>query len=266
MTRFTPLADRALCTIAHLHALQDQAPYGVSAYRKRDVDLRKRARAAKAPTLGARQFDLLEAMKSGSAPSVDNAWFERRWGLGEESAVARASARISAEAEALGTFGLDLGESAQVTASAAIRWAIASGPKVLVSMSSTGYHVLVALVAGRCRGSLRLDDLSRFDRHVAELHVAASLLAGLDGFADHVDPLLESVGRDLLPRTGSEAIQKEQLLRLAESVLDQPPGEVERIASGFHQGRTDRLHRAWSRGFFYPRGLSTKKLLSSLGN
>ena len=263
MTRFYPKARRELCQLAHTAALQESAPYALPAYRKRDRDLRKRAFFKIKIEPSAFESDLVDQLHLTAAPPDDGGWFEKRWALGEEKAVHEASERIAKEAEQLGTFGLNLLEQYEVTASAAIRYSLASGPTILVTMQGSAYHVLLAGIAAKARPFLTLSDLSHFDRHVLELHIASTILIACKDFSEHVDPLLHHVGRDLLPQPGSEGIAQAQLQRLAETVLEQPHGEVERIASGMHQGRTDRLHRAWSRGFFLPRGVDLDQLLAS---
>lgn len=264
MTHFKPIADEQLCSLAHHHALQDQAPYAVSAYRKRDLDLRKRARGPKLAKGLSETSNFLECLKTPPVEGAGEPWFKKRWELGEATSVTTASKRIATEAEAVGAFGLNLGETVQITASAAVRWGVSVDQRVLVGIQGTGYHALASLVAGRCRDAMPLSEISEFDGHVLELHVAATLMVNCPGFEGHVDALLKTLGRSLLPGSGREAIQHAQLLRLAGSILDQSPGEVARIASGLHQGRTDRLHRAWSRGFFVPRGVSLPLLMERL--
>ncbi len=141
---------------------------------------------------------------------------------------------------------------------------LASENRVLVSVGGTGYHVLLACIASCLRHQLNLQLPSPFDSHVLELHIAATVLISRPAFKDHVDPLLNQVGKTLLPQPGSEGIAQAQLERLAETTLEQAHGEVQRIASGMHMGRTDRLHRAWSRGFFLPRNTTLEALLESL--
>ena len=264
MTQFVPHVSRALCQLAHEAALQDSAPYALPAYRKRDRDLRKRAYFKGKMESAADNRDLMEKLLTPSSGAPENGWFKKRWELGEESAVRNASQRITDETNALGTFGFVLHDRYQVTSSAAIRWSLACDKTVFVSMTGTGYHALVASVASKVRHLLALEALSSFDRHVLEMHIGATILVAKPEFSGHLDQLLSDVGRDLLPQPGSEGIARAQLQRVAETVLEQAHGEVERIASGLHQGRTDRLHRAWSRGFFLPRGVSLDSLMESL--
>ena len=264
MTRFYSHVERPLSQLAHLHALQDSAAYAVPAYRKRDLDLRKRASFKGKPNPSASDFNLLEQIAAPSQDIEDNDWFSKRWALGEETAVQEASERIAKEAQELGTFGLKLLDEYGVTASAPIRWSLASGSNVLVTMGGTGYHVLLACIASSLRPTLTLEIPSDFDKHVLELHIAATILVAMPEFSSHVDPLLKQIGRALLPQPGSEGIAQAQLERLAEATLEQARGEVQRIASGMHMGRTDRLHRAWSRGFFLPRGTTLEGLLEGL--
>ena len=264
MTQFVAKADFEACRIAHACALRDTAPYAVPSYRKRDRDLRKRGSFKGKVTDGTRGLDLVDLLERDEMLHGDDPWFDKRWSLGEQTAVVRASAEIAQQAEKLGSFELDLGDSIDVTASAAIRWSVGVQSRVLVATRGTGYHVLLAAIASRLRKHVSLSALSHFDRHVLELHIAATVLVNQPAFASHVDRLLNQVGRELMPQPGSEGIAKAQLIRLGESVLEQAYGEIERIGSGLHQGRTDRLHRAWSRGFFVPRGVSLSGLLDYL--
>jgi hypothetical protein len=264
MTQFQSQPDLALCHLAHVHAMEDAAPFAVSAYRKRDRDLRKHARFKAKHKPSGSEVDLIAGLTTLPMEMADEAWFTRRWELGEEHAVAMASRKIAGQAESLGTFGLTLEDEVNITASAAIRWGVAVGPKLLVSIAGSGYHALLSCIASSLRPLLALPTLSGFDRHVLELHVAATVLISIPAFETHIDPLLAGIGRDLLPKPGSEAIARTQLARLAELALEQAHGEVERIASGMHQGRTDRLHRAWLRGFFIPKGLTLEHLVGAL--
>lgn len=94
------------------------------------------------------------------------------------------------------------------------------------------------------------------DRYLLALHLGATRLLRLGLTSEQLDRLLTTAGAALLPLRGREEAGRAFLHRVAKACLDQPYGEIERIASGFHSARTDRVHRAWERGFFVPRGLT----------
>ena len=154
MTRFFPQTNRELCQLAHTAAIRDSAPYAIPAYRKRDLDLRKRAYFKGKTELSDSSADLLEQLSQTTSTQDGDAWFEKRWILGEEDAVRVASERIANETNQLGTFGLKLQDSYELTASAAIRWSLASESTVLVAMNGSAYHTLLAGVAGQARSCL----------------------------------------------------------------------------------------------------------------
>ena len=99
------------------------------------------------------------------------------------------------------------------------------------------------------------EELMAETRHFTLLMAAGSVLVKRLPDA-HVDKLLVDTTRLLIPPQHRENLIEKRILSLSNrNLLDQPPGEIERTIHGLQRRRADRLHRAWLRGFFVPRGV-----------
>ena len=71
-----------------------------------------------------------------------------------------------------------------------------------------------------------------------------------------LDGLLIDTTRSLIPpQHRADEIERRIASLARRGLIDQPPGEIERTIHGLGRRRPDRLHRAWLRGFFVPRGV-----------
>jgi len=187
----------------------------------------------------------------------DRTWFDRRFSLGEEASMTEASRVLAQELDGLG-WPLPKGwgdTTVQRTPALRVVDVSVDSQHVATGGRAPAELVMVGLHGARYRELVEAqDDLSEADRTLLELHLGATFLVQTQPPRVDIDQLMTTAGRALLPLRGEEEAGRVFLQRLGDTCLDQPPGEIARIASGFHSGRTDRLHRAWERGFFVPRG------------
>jgi hypothetical protein len=72
-----------------------------------------------------------------------------------------------------------------------------------------------------------------------------------------LDRLLVDVVQHVLPPQHRAETLTRRIQKLADrGLFDQPPGEIERTLHGLGRRRADRVHRAWQRAFFVPRGVT----------
>lgn len=190
-----------------------------------------------------------EALTATEVPAVDRPWFEQRWAAGE-----------GREAEALARAVAELGwaDDVRLVTSSALRSLPCLAPAArTVAVGSNTPPTLVAL------GSLALDLEAHYPARVPPetRRFAALMWAGTKALprlsSDALDQLLIDATQHLIPpqhRADELARHVRALTKL--DLLDQPPGEIERTVHGLGRRRADRLHRAWSRGFFAPRQTS----------
>lgn len=231
-------------------------------YRRAEEQLRRAARVRLPTEVGWRS--VAEALGGDGADEADRAWFMRRRELGE----GREGAAL---AQAVGAIACPWQPARQVwfVASPALRdvpclapstaeacgagAVVASGPGLTASLGLLGACALEVEEAVRAGlpGELGPETV----RFVA-LMVAGSVLvaAGLEGAA--LDALLIDTTRGLIPpQHRADEIERRIAGLSRRGLIDQPPGEIERTIHGLGRRRADRLHRAWLRGFFVPRGV-----------
>jgi len=129
---------------------------------------------------------------------------------------------------------------------------VACGPGMPASLGLLGACALT--VEEAVSGGLP-DELEPATRRFVACMVAGSVLvrAGLGGQA--LDGLLVDVTRLLIPpQHRADETERRIGALVKRGLIDQPPGEIERTIHGLARRRADRLHRAWLRGFFVPRG------------
>jgi hypothetical protein len=235
VARFRPVADLEAAFGFHQEALQGSwraAP----GYRRADAELRR---------LTPGRF------------ADERSWFETRWRTGEGEATAAHAQRLASGA-AQWPFARWLG---RVEVDVVVGMALGPLPRLLetklggvlrVAVGPAGPESLVALAALAHEKVPGLDALSLQPPwcDTLPLHLAATAVVADPALAPWLDRLLADAGRTLLPGPEREAAFERALCRLAETRLAQPRGEVERIARGLAKRRLDRLHRAWTRGFF----------------
>jgi len=97
--------------------------------------------------------------------------------------------------------------------------------------------------------------------HFFVLMVAGSLLVREGAAGEGLDRLLVDVVQHVLPPQHRAETLTRPIQKLADrGLFDQPPGEIERTLHGLGRRRADRLHRAWLRAFFVPRGATVPGL------
>lgn len=265
---FTGETDRDLAYGLHLLALTRDTPAVVPGYARSDGRLRVAARVAPVTADPGAVPDFESLLAGTAAPAtLDAAWFARRWdGGGERDTTAHDAARAATEASATPHGGLLAGRHVAVLASTTLRagaWPLAPRPdppgprhgRVLVGFGTPGAMVVLATIAGALPTDPRLDALPAEDRAWVRLQCAGSVLAVTLGDSPEIGTVLEAVADVLLPpqHQGDRVLELIGRFRDA-GLFDQPPGEIERLGQGLARRYSDRLHRAWLRGFFVPRG------------
>ncbi len=188
--------------------------------------------------------DLAEALSGEDAPIDDRAWYRRRFEAGE-----------GREAETLSP----LSDAVAFVVSPALRTMpfiapgiVATGPGLPHTLAALGVaaHGIAELILGALP-----EALTPATRHFTLLMAAGSVLVKTLP-DEQIEALLVDVTRVLIPPQHRENLIEKRILSLSNrNLLDQPPGEIERTIHGLQRRRPDRLHRAWMRGFFVPRGV-----------
>jgi len=289
--------DPALAYRAHLAALAESLFAASPGYRRADARLRAGRRpgrsvgtdprvAAEAPVGLAELLDPEGAGRpapaeagSGAAsgapgergegpPSADAAWFEARWSGWDAEACRAEAGRLAAEASRVATHHLLSGCEVEVIVATGLRrgaWAalVSEGRLRLAAGPQTpGIAAALAAVAARLPLGATLGGLSEEHAWLTRLHVAGSALVALPRASEDLDALLEAAAAELLPPQHQSERLGQLVTALREGdLLDQPPGEIERLTRGMQRRRVDRLHRAWQRGFFVPRGFDLEAWL-----
>ncbi len=258
------LADPAEPFAHHVHRLA-RGGHGAPisrGYVREDNALRKAAGKAWArpPEVTLGPDDSVEAALTRSeCPPDDAEWFHHRWDLGEGPSVAAHAERIAAEANAFeAARPLLPGVPVRVRVSVALTGAptmAGDGAVAAVAPGTHGWLVALASIGAQLARTTPLSALTRADRQLVWLNTAASALLRLPGFEPWIEPLLAAVGPTLMAPVGAEEGYAARLDALVGPVLEQPVGELQRMQKGLTKRRLDRLHRAWLRDFFVPRGV-----------
>ncbi|MGM0578954.1 MAG: hypothetical protein ACQEXJ_24745 [Myxococcota bacterium] len=240
----------------HLMALAG-APGTSPAYAKLDRRARKGSRHARSTTPRTPDASIRDALARREAPSEDAGWFHLRWSRGEAEAMGSEARRLAAEAKDVPDAGLLPRATVEVLASTALRFipfACSEPWRVALGHEAPGALAVLAVLAERMRPAVQVGGLDPLDEHLLRLHAAGTALARALGGVDPAAPWLHAASGGLLESLGSDAgfAYDRWVQRVATTVLDQPPGEVERIAEGFANRRATRLERSWRRGFFLP--------------
>lgn len=265
--RFSPALDRAFAHATHLIALAGDDPAVAPAYARGDARLRPDP--AERPALEPGALPALEAAIGGDAgPPIDAAWFERRWRAGEADACLAAAERIAREAGDTAAGGLLDAVAVRIVVASPLRAETAIGIgdagappppcslTVACGLETPGALAVLAAIAARLPDEPRLATvLDRDGVRRVRLHMAGCALALALGDDPAIEPILTRVAEVLLPPQHQGERTTDLVTRLARAdLLDQPPGEIERLAKGLARRYPDRLHRAWRRGFFVLRG------------
>lgn len=194
-----------------------------------------------------------EALAAEVAPDADRAWFARRWDAGE----GRLAEALAPEVLALG-WPEDLlgGDAVGLLVAPPLRPVPALAPRArIVAVGAGTPPSLAALgVAALDLEALYPAELARDARRFAAWMAAGTRVAPRLA-SGALDRLLEDVVHHLLPpQHRQDELEAHVRALFATGLMDQPPGEVERTIHGMGRRRADRVHRAWTRGFFVPRG------------
>jgi hypothetical protein len=234
-------------------------------YARAEEQLRRVTRLRLPPSVPWESVAAALGGEPASEDAADRAWYLRRREAGE----GREAAPLAAAVEGLATGWRPAGEVAFVVSPAlrtlpclASRTAAACGGSATVAAGpglppSLGLLGAAALGVEEVVRSGLPEELPFETVHFVVCMVAGSRLvhAGLEGAA--LETLLTDATRLLLPPQHREGVIERRIQSLVRHrLIDQPPGEIERTIHGLARRRADRLHRAWLRWFFVPRGVS----------
>ena len=248
-------ASKALAQTLHVAALTGQVGPG---YAKRDAQLRRAAgvpEAELADISGGLVAALETSVTSGESPwaHIDARWFDTRWSMGEADAVGTQTKTLVERIDVSGLERLIPGET-QLQATSAVGGrplALAQPPLVLAAPDAPRGAVIVALIGAQISSALPPDALEVEDRRWMCEWIACTLIRRVVGetpFLDWLKPLV----KHLVGEFESASKVEERVRRIARAVLDQPPGEIERIGVGLGRRLQSRVDRAIRRGFFTP--------------
>jgi hypothetical protein len=256
---FVAATNREIAHALHLVALT-RRHYGLAAgYAREDARLRT---AMRLPAAAPSPIDGLpgpaDALAATRAHSEDADWFATRWTAGEQESMATHAARLAAEANAVPSGALlsadvEIATVASPTlgrAPLAITspWVCAASPR------APGIALVLVAIAAKLAPALVPLDLDARDADLLRALLAASALERTMGGDEALDPWLPLIAATWLPAPSDVGVFMATIHRIASRALDQPPGEVDRIAAGLAQRRISRLRRAVRRAFFAPRG------------
>ncbi len=248
-------AETNLCVA---HALHRVAWRGVDERLGRYVEADKRLRRAAGvelpdvPEHG--RASVSDALACDSRVRWDAAWFDMRWDNGEREGMQSASNRVTDEAEEIPHGGL-LAPSWRLVTSPVLAGTSAACPlakRVGVGPRAQGILAVLTAIGVQLGQAMQLDELNAFERRHLSLHVAATAVLRACKDEEALTPWLAHALTFLAPLPSAREAYNATLRGVAARILDQPPGEVERISEGLCRGQAPRLHRAWRRGFFVP--------------
>ncbi len=239
-------------------------------YARAEEQLRRAVRVRLPPKTA--WANVAEALSGEAAPEgaeSDRGWYRRRFEAGEGKEVVQTVAAVTA-------FDTRWRPGAPVTfvVSPALRGMpcfarvvrpecgggaiVAAGPGMPASLGLLG---AVALGIEDVVMSALPEDLPAETRHFVVCMVAGSVLLAAGIGPGALDAVLTDTTRVLVPPQHRDGVIEKRIYSLEKrGLLDQPPGEIDRTIHGLARRRADRLHRAWQRGFFVPRGLTVPGL------
>lgn len=270
----SPERRRELGYRLHLFGLTGSGDEVPPSYRRAEEALR---RAARVPFPRDESLPKgLEDALSGPVDTRDLPWFERRAQAGEAAEVERTEARLVEALDALTASWPGAAPEvpvATLVVSPALRplpliveqtggsSSEAGRPRPLILAGPDAVPEILLLAALVLPHAARLEtgylasvrEVTPPARRFATLMVGGSLLHYREPPSALLDQVLKAVVQDVLPpqHRGDEVAR---WINAMASCLDQPPGEIERTIHGLSRRRADRVHRAWVRRFFVPRG------------
>lgn len=239
-------------------------------YLKAETELRRVARVRLPPPVAwASVAEALAAAEVPEGASSDRAWYRRRVEAGEGREVGAFAAKVTAIDTAWRpkvATGFLVSPAVRVMPCLARAPHEVCGGRPLVVVGpglaeSLGLLGAVALGVEAVVMDALPEALPAETRHFVVMMVAGSVLVrrGIDLAA--LDVLLADTTRVLLPPQHREGVLEKRVRALVKhDLVDQAPGEIERMIHGLARRRADRLLRAWQRGFFVPRGLDLAAL------
>ncbi len=267
-------AWRGLAYRLHLLGIAGGGDEVVSGYLRAEELLRRAARTPfpKEPRGFGPRATVSEALQAEVVDMRDLPWFERRQAQGEEAEAARTQERLVGEVNALldsmvggaGAEGIGAG-SVRLVISPALRpipslcphGDAASGTPIIAAGPDVSAELLfLAVVAMPFADEVeqRFERAPFAARRLAKLMVGGSRIVRASPSDALIERVLVAVVHELLPPQHRQ-VELEKMIRKLVPELDQPPGEIERAIKGMGRRRADRVHRAWLRGFFVPRGM-----------
>ncbi|MEZ4265363.1 MAG: hypothetical protein R3F39_03205 [Myxococcota bacterium] len=243
----------------HVLALTRRHHALASGYAREDARLRSALRQPPARLAPDDALRSPEDALAGALPTLgDQAWFATRWAAGESEGMAAHAARLAEEANALPHGGLLPADATVLTlVSPALGRApvsIASPWCAVASPRAPAIALVLSAVAAGLAPALPPLDLEPREAALLQAMLAASAIHIALATDEALDPWLPTIAATWLPAPSDVGIFMATIHRIARQALDQPPGEVDRIASGLAVRRISRLQRAVRRGFFSPRG------------
>ena len=187
---------------------------------------------------------------------------QRAQGLAVLSALPRVVLEEASTWPRQGAAGGGTGEHGEEPASPALAGTSAACPvarRVGVGPRAEGIMAVLTAVGTQLSGVMPLEGLNAFERRHLSLHVAATAILKACDDDEALTPWLAHALTFLAPLPSAREAYNATLRGVAARVLDQPPGEVERICEGLCRGQAPRLHRAWRRGFFVPSSFDLEK-------
>lgn len=264
---FVASTDRAVAHGLHLVALTGPGHALSPGYAREDAALRSSIRARPVRIeAGEPPLDLADALAAREAPSADAAWFATRWEGGEAESMAAHAARLALEANGLPDGGLLPAGAIETLASPTLARApvaITEPWRVVATPRTPAIALLLTVIGARLRLALGDLDLEPRDLDLLSPLLAAAALERAQAEPDALDPWLPDIVATWLPAPSDAGSFAAQVHRIARVALDQPPGEVDRIASGLATRRVSRLRRALRRAFFAPAGFDVDGWVAS---
>lgn len=254
------LVHRRQASYHGLHLWALQGGEGLApAYARQDRRLRRTAKLPAPETEGFEPARLWE----DDVALADEAWFERRWEGGEREA-SEGAAEVLVQAMDGAVFGdraVEVGVS-NAAGPLGVAWA-----RPWVGLFAPGCPPAVAtlaLLAASLEAVMPLEGMAAHEAHGLRVHVAATAWIGRPEVQGGLDAHLAALTPVLCAPVGHPDAFSARFGRWA-ARLDQAPGEIGRIHDGMVARRSDRMHRAWMRGFFVPAGVDLAAWRRSLG-
>lgn len=254
------LVHRRRASYHGLHLWALQGGEGLSpAYARHDRRLR---RMAKLPAPEDDGFEPARLWEDDVA-LADRAWFERRWEGGEREASEGAAAALvqAMDGAVFGDRTVEVGVS-NAAGPLGVAW---RQPWVgLVPPGCSPALATLSLLAADLEAVMPLEGMTAPEAHEFRVHVAATAWIGRAEVRGELDTHLAALTPLLCAPMGHPDAFSARFGRWA-AQLDQAPGEIGRIHDGMVARRSDRLHRAWVRGFFVPAGVDLPAWRRGLG-